>query len=154
MLKGLLRRAPSEDPSRHARSSSVHFRNSPFGLRQSKLFNPRTWSPAWIFARDCRVARTWQSVASLAFILLSPPRYSMLFPAARTQRQGRSPACRLAGDRISLRMNLPCCSSPDHHALTFHGFPPNMCASMPPENFEAHRDHLNRWTAVRSHSSV
>jgi hypothetical protein len=37
---------------RHARSSSVHFRNSPFeqvkhsGLEQSEMFNPRTRSPA------------------------------------------------------------------------------------------------------------
>jgi hypothetical protein len=32
------RRAPGENPLRHARSSSVHFGNSPFGLRHPKCF--------------------------------------------------------------------------------------------------------------------
>ena len=44
MLSVLLRRAPGEDPLRHAQSSSVHFRNSGFALRQSEMFNPRTRS--------------------------------------------------------------------------------------------------------------
>ena len=33
------RRAPGDNPLQHARSSSVHFGNSPFGLRQSEMFN-------------------------------------------------------------------------------------------------------------------
>src|ERR1700690_1122305 len=39
------RRAPGENSLRHARSSSVHFGNSPFGLRQSEMLHPRTLSP-------------------------------------------------------------------------------------------------------------
>ena len=37
--------APATILIRHARSSSVHFRNSGFALRQSEMFNPRTRSP-------------------------------------------------------------------------------------------------------------
>ena len=36
------RRAPGENFSRHAQSSSVHFGNLPFGLRTSEMLNPRT----------------------------------------------------------------------------------------------------------------
>ena len=46
----LTRTTPATILIRHARSYSVHFRNSPFeqvkhyGLGQSEMFNPRTWS--------------------------------------------------------------------------------------------------------------
>jgi hypothetical protein len=43
------RMAPDENSSRCAQSSSVHFGNSPCGLRQSEMLNPRTWSHAYIF---------------------------------------------------------------------------------------------------------
>ena len=52
---------------RPARSSSVHFRNSPFeqvkhsGLRQSEMFNPRTRS------HDGNVRMGWKSTALRAF---------------------------------------------------------------------------------------
>jgi len=58
----LLRRAPVDHLIiRNARSSSVHFRNSGFALRQSEMFNPRTRS------YDGNVRMGWKSTALRAF---------------------------------------------------------------------------------------